>query len=94
MRKSFFYLIALAGLAGLGWWAWGVHRSAVPALAIGATPAVALGPAAALGPDPGTGRPGADRPGAERPGERRLDEGRQDAGVPREAGAGRAPEAA
>lgn len=34
MKRILFYLVALVGLAGLGWWSWGLHRSAAPALEI------------------------------------------------------------
>ncbi|MCO5099645.1 MAG: efflux RND transporter periplasmic adaptor subunit [Burkholderiaceae bacterium] len=36
MKRTLVYLIALVGASGLGWWAWGVHRSPTPALEIAA----------------------------------------------------------
>ncbi len=34
MKRTLFYLIALVGALGLGWWASGLHRHSVPALEI------------------------------------------------------------
>lgn len=34
MKRTLFYLIALVGALGLGWWAWGLHRGTTPALEI------------------------------------------------------------
>ncbi|RPH61551.1 MAG: efflux RND transporter periplasmic adaptor subunit [Burkholderiales bacterium] len=36
MKRALIYLVALAGVAGLGWWAWGQHRGATPTLEIAA----------------------------------------------------------
>ena len=46
MKRLITYLVAIAGVAGLGWWAWGVHRSATPAVEI-ATAGAATPPAGA-----------------------------------------------
>src|SRR5690606_42110322 len=32
MKRTLFYLIAFVGALGLGWWAWGLQRSTIPAL--------------------------------------------------------------
>ncbi len=36
MKRTLFYLIALIGAVGLGWWAWGLHRNVAPTLEIAA----------------------------------------------------------
>src|SRR5690606_19248555 len=36
MKRTLFYLIAFVGALGLGWWAWGLQRSTIPALEIAA----------------------------------------------------------
>ena len=46
MKRLITYLVAIAGVAGLGWWAWGVHRSVTPAVEI-ATAGAATPPAGA-----------------------------------------------
>lgn len=60
MKRTLFYLIALAGVLGLGWWAWGAHRNMTPALELAAAGAVshaatrlpADDPAAPVAPGP------------------------------------------
>lgn len=68
MKRLITYLVAIAGLAGLGWWAWGVHRSATPALEI-ATAGAATPPPGAQQDGPPAGRAPASRaPAATGPG--------------------------
>lgn len=50
MKRTLFYLIALVGALGLGWWAWGLHRNMTPVLEI-AAPGTASRAATRLPPD-------------------------------------------
>ncbi|HLS57071.1 MAG TPA: efflux RND transporter periplasmic adaptor subunit [Zeimonas sp.] len=59
MKRLITYLVAIAGVAGLGWWAWGIHRSATPALEI-ATAGAATPPSGA----PQDGPPASRAPAA------------------------------
>ncbi|HLT26504.1 MAG TPA: efflux RND transporter periplasmic adaptor subunit [Zeimonas sp.] len=56
MKRTLFYLIALVGALGLGWWAWGLHRNMTPALEI-AAPGAALQAATRLPADDPAARP-------------------------------------
>ena len=69
MKRLLIYLVALAGAAGLGWWAWGLHRSTLPTLEIASAPrdAPAAGRApAARGPSAPRGPVGVEVARAER----------------------------
>lgn len=65
MRRALIYLVVLAGVSGLGWWAWGLHRGAPSALDIAPAGATSRAPGPQDGPPvapaPATGSAGGTR---------------------------------
>lgn len=66
MKRALIYLVVLAGVSGLGWWAWGLHRGAPAPLEIAQAGAAARSPDVQQdGPPPSPG-PAAGTPGESR----------------------------
>ena len=66
MRRALIYLVVLAGVSGLGWWAWGLHRGAPSALEIAPAGAAARSPGLPQDGPPATPAPATGTPAGTR----------------------------